>query len=1038
MKRVLALLVALLWWCPTACPQELANLRIAVDAEPGTPRTEALVALLRTRFTRVDVGNVAEADVVVLDRWEGAGDTRPDRHWRRDWARPYKPHVVLGGAARGAIPAWNLLGTRAGEPVEGPTERRDPGSTRPGPELSAPLFADGYAPLAFALLEAPDAHVALATRDAIGRPLALVWHQGRFVFFGPGAAADELGAEWKDVLLRCVAYAGGFHRSYGSALSPGASGADAHGELAWRLSGESPRLVGLAALVSDPAAPSSDDAEEWRSWLVRNGPYLVSDAEGRLRSDAGLVAFGAEPSSPGFVASVVARLSAESAEERATARRLLERHVEKGPGVYASRAEWDVWIEDAPALLVYCPSDQRWRLDGLQWGRSGEPTFTAWERVPGFRHGGRASHAADPELASRVPGASGPQSLLRVPFVWNAPLEVVMEELVQWLREAEFHGERELVLRNMLELGPHVFRFESAESLFALLDSVLLDCPALVTHLLAAAGPAAFDQFLDAVSIAEQLDPAVSRELDRAVEVLCRHPEVTAAFGERLAEAAAEERRTTHQREALLGGLALKGFPSDPSWVEPLTELVEREGVLDTPNLIRALAQHGDPRWLEAVRAEFPNIQKWHVSAEHVASIADMGGQGVELVVDLARAGTSAWRTELADHVDLGVLAVHRSPSHWFADPGEAELILRAILRQRGADPEWRDALLEASTADDEYTAVAALEVAARVLSRERSWPLIATALGHRSIWRRRAAAHAVATFHAGRDYARDVTLAATHDEDPWVQATALWALREPLGDRDAAVLARLEEVAASQSNTAPIARHALFRRNASDTPLLDAVHALAQPIATVASGRLDSPVPSDRWSAALWAAQQGVTGGELRRRVEHELRSWIDGQWSEEIEVDRVGEAASTQLVARLGEAAVLAVEQLRPFEWKGNAYAFEGHGGLVHAMGAGGWPLLGGLIFGSRVPLDVPELVWPSLPDANRWLAAMVAQREAHVLSVGRLGVVAAGVEFDTSAQRWRTLGEPGRAALLELEQHPSGAVREHARAVLVRLDE
>lgn len=82
MIRVLVLLVALGVWCPPAFAQKLANLHIVVDAEPGTPRTEALVALLRTRFTRVDVGAPATADVVVLDRLEGDGERGI---WSRRW-----------------------------------------------------------------------------------------------------------------------------------------------------------------------------------------------------------------------------------------------------------------------------------------------------------------------------------------------------------------------------------------------------------------------------------------------------------------------------------------------------------------------------------------------------------------------------------------------------------------------------------------------------------------------------------------------------------------------------------------------------------------------------------------------------------------------------------------------------------------------------------------------------------------------------------------------------------------------------------------
>lgn len=1060
MKRVLAVLVALLWWCPTAFPQELANLRIAVDAEPGTPRTEALVALLRTRFTRVDVGDPAEADVVVLDRWEGVGERRPDRHWRRDWARPYKPHVVLGGAARGAIPAWNLLGARAGEPVEGPTERRDPGSTRPGPELSAPLFADGYAPLAFALLEAPDAHVALATRDGIGRPLALVWHQGGFVFFGPGAAADELGAEWKDVLLRCVAYAGGFHRSYGSVLSPGASGADAHGELAWRLSGESPQLVGLAALVSDPAAPSSDGAEEWRAWFERHGPYLVRDAEGRLRSDAGLVAFGADPSSPGFVAGVVARLSAESAEERATARRLLERHVEDGPGVYASRAEWEGWLEDPQRFLMHFASDQRWRR---LWKEGDVSPLNAWDHAAALRGGGHSFHAVDPRLAARVPGSGGEPSLLRVPYIWNLPPEMACDVLLQWLRETETVPDRELVLRNMAEIGPDASRIAGAVAEWFDGGSALL-----VVRVLALGGPAIFEPFVKAAKLAEEvaragrpppveLDPAVAAklgservramhrlpiDLDVAVDVLMRHPLADGPFHGRVAAAAGAlpDGHWSELREALLGGLARSGAPVDPSWNEPLELLVARHGPLHTPNLIRALAQHGDDRWVDEFRQRFAALEKQtlELPAPAVAAVAGMGAGGLELFLESARKGTPAWRSRVASLVDLTALAHQRPPRDWLASESSIEVVAQALVLQDGAHREWHDALSHAATVDDDRTAVLALEAASRVLSLERSWPLLQGALLHTSTWRRRAAIHAIATFHVGREYVRDALLAATHDEDPWVQVAALWALRQPLGDRDAAVLDRLGEVAASPSEFAPVARHSLFRRTVSDAPLLDAVHALEEPMATVPSDRLDSKLSAERIAAALWAGRQGESDGERRRRIEHELLGWIDALWDPYIVLMDGATLELAQIASRLGEASLLAAERLRPFVWSGSAFAFEVHGEIARVMGTDGWPLLAGLIWGSDVPLDAPLLAWPSLPGAHRWLAMMVAQRESHVLSVGRLGVVVAGVDFDVSLARWRILGEPGRAALVELEQHPSAAVREHARAVLARLGE
>ncbi|MBI1380531.1 MAG: hypothetical protein GC161_05510 [Planctomycetaceae bacterium] len=1052
MKRVLALIVALLVWCSPALPQELANLRIAVDAEPGTPRTEALVALLRTRFTRVDVGSVAEADVVVLDRWEGIGERRPDRSWRSDWPRPHKPHVVLGGAARGAIPAWNLLGTHAGKPVEGPTERRDPGSTRPGPELTEAVFADGYAPLAFALLEAPDAHVALATRDGIGRPLAVVWHQGGFVFFGPGAAANELSAEWKDVLLRCIAYAGGFWRSVGI-FSPGAPGADARGEVAWRLSGKSPLVAGLAALVSDPHAPTSGDAGEWHDWFSRNGPYLVSDEQGRLQLDAGLLAFEAELSSPGFVASVVARLSAESAEERATARRLLERHVEGGPGVYASRAEWEAWIENERRTLVYVGSYQRWRRD---WAQGSMSTLAAWDRAPMFRAGGRSFHAVDPRMEVHVPGSDGPPSLLRVPYIWSLPPEAAADALMRWLQQTEDVAERELVLRNMAELGPDASRVAGAVAEWFAGDS-----PELVVRVLAAGGPATFDSFLRAAKLGEEVarasvDPQVKPDrsvaavvgmelvrfwerahidLDVPVEVLVRHPAADARFLGRVAAAAAglAENRWPVLQEALLGGLARSGAPSDPSWVGPLTTLLEREGSLDTLNLVGALVQHGDKRWLEAVRrcVAASAAEDLELPAKEVAALARMGAPGVELFLELAPKGTRTWRANLAPHVELPLLAQHLSPPEWLASSADFELILRVLVRQSNVHPSWYEALHEVAAGDDDRTAVPALEAAGRVLSRQRSRPLLEAALVHPSHWRRRAAAHAIAAFHPGADYARAAMLAASKDEDPWVQATALWSLREPLGDHDAIVVARLREVAESGSPFAAVARHALYRRTVSDTPLLDAVHGLNETIATAPSDRLESNFPKERWSAALWAAKQGEQDEERRQRVEHELRGWVADLWENGIDWDARGESDATRLLVRLGEAGLLEIERSQPYVWSGNAYAFEGHGGVVRAMGSDGWPLLAGMLWGIQVALDTPVFDWPSVPDASAWLATMLAQRESHGIAID------AGFDFDLSTGRWKSLGEAGRAALRELERHPSAAVREHAHAVLGRLD-
>jgi len=1030
MKRVLAVLVALLWWCPTAFPQELANLRIVVDAEPGTPRTEALVALLRTRFTRVEVGDPADADVVVLDRWEGPGERRPDRLWRSDWPRPHKPHVVLGGAARGAIPAWKLLGARAGEPVEGPTERRDPGSTRPGPELSARLFADGYAPLAFALLEAPDAHVALATRDGIGRPLALVWHQGGFVFFGPGAAANELGTEWKDVLLRCVAYAGGFWRSVGI-FSPGAPGADARGEVAWRLSGKSPHVAGLAALVSDPHAPTSGDAGEWHDWFSRNGPYLVSDEQGRLHLDAGLLAFEAELSNPGFVASVVARLSADSAEERATARRLLERHVEGGPGVYASRAEWEAWIETERRTLVYVGSYQRWRRD---WAQGSMSTLAAWDRAPTFRVGGRSFHAVDPRIELRVAGSEWAPSLLRVPYIWNLAPAVAADALMRWLEQTEDFTDRELVLRTMVELGPDASRLAGPVAEWFQGAS-----PELVARAFASAGPAAFEDFLEAAQLAEEahresLAPYV--DLEPPVDVLVRHPHVDSAFLGRMAAAAAAlpEGKWPQLTEALLGGLAREGVPPDASWTAPLLELVARYGPLHTSNLMRALARHGDERWVEEVRRRLEALEKQglELPAEQVAVLASMGAPGLALLLDVREKGTPTWRANLASYVDLDVLAAQRSPRDWFHSETGKGLVLRATVRHFISPSGWHEALLDAATHEDDRTAVPALEAAGRVLSRERSRPLLEAALVHPSRWRRRAAAHAIAAFHPGADYARDAMLAATKDDDPWVQATALWSLREPLGDQDAIVVARLREVAESTSPFAAVARHALYRRTVSDTPLLDAVHTLSEPIATAPSDRLESNFPTERWAAALWAAKQGEQDEERRQRVEHELRGWISGLWENGIDWDSRGESDATRLLVHLGEAGLLEIERSQPFVWSGNAYAFEGHGGVVRAMGSDGWPVLAGMLWGIQVALDTPVFDWPSVPDASPWLATMLAQRESNGVAVDR------GFDLDLSTRRWKSLGGAGRAALRELEQHPSAAVREHARAVLVRLDE
>lgn len=1031
MKRVLALIVALLWWCPTAFPQELANLRIVVDAEPGTPRTEALVALLRTRFTRVDVGDPAEADVVVLDRWEGNPERRPERYGWSDWPRPDKPYVVLGGAARGAIPAWNLLGARPAEPAEGPTERRDPGSTRPGPELSEAVFADGYAPLAFALFEAPDAHVALATRDGIGRPLALVWHQGRFVFFGPGAAADELGAEWKDVLLRCVAYAGGFYPWYGDVVSEGAPGADGRGELAWRLDGASPNGARWDALVSDPHAPRSDDLEEWRAWFSQRGLYLVADDSGRLYSDDGLLAFGAVPSHPDFLERVVANLSAASAEERATARRLLERHVEGTPDAYASRAEWDAWITEERRSLVYCPSDQRWRLDS--WDASSS-ALAAWELASGFCEGGRMFHAADPRLAAHVPGSDGPPSLLRVPYIWSLPPEAAADALMRWLQQTEDVAERALVLRNMAELGPDAALL--AGSVAAWFQGA---SPELVVRVFASAGPAAFEDFLNAAKLAEEAPRATPWpyvDFETPVDVLVRHPAVDGAFLGSLAATAAAlpEGKWPQLTEALLGGLARDGVQPDASWTSPLRELVARHGPLHTPNLMRALARHGDERWVEEVRRRLEVLEKQgqELPAEQVAGLAGMGAPGLELLFEATEKTTPAWRANLASYVELNVLAAQRSPRDWFRSEPGRELVLRALVRHSISPSGWHEALLEASTHEDDRIAVPALDAAGAVLSRARSWPLLEAALVHPSHWRRRAAAHAIAAFYAGADYTRDAWLAATHDGDPWVQATALWSLREPLGGRDAKVVARLREVAGGLSPFAAVARHALYRQTVSATPLLDAVHALSEPIATAPSERLESNFPKERWAAALWAAKQGEQGEERRERVEHELRGWIAGLWANGVDWDPRGESDATRLLVRLGEAGLLEIELSQPFVWSGNAYAFEGHGGVVRAMGTDGWPLLAGMIWSVRLHLDTPVFDWPSVPEASPWLATMLAQRESHGVAVD------SGFDIDLSTARWKSLGDPGRAALREIENHPATAVRAHARAVLARLDE
>ncbi len=1069
--------------------------------EPEDERTLALHALLTTRFPEARIvspgmgGEVGWEDaVLVLDggRHELPSTVRLWNAYGVGSQRPRLATVALGAAIPLHYERWELLGAR-GEALEfgpvrtvGRPEAPVQGTSRVDLNLDAATFGDGHAPLAFALREAPEVEIVLEGRDGAGRPLAVVWHQGKHVAFGPGGHPEELGAEWREVLLGCVEYASSFLPSFADGpYSPPHPAADAPGELAWWLGLEPPDLDRARALVVTEAAGPIEGTAEWRAWYASHRQALIAGKEGTLSPCRDLLAIDRGAGADDFLDVVLRGLAAEELSTRERSRRLLARHIDGGLGPSASLAEWQAWRAGEGSLLLFHPSDQRWRTDALA-RRLGRPTKSIPPGLRAQRHVRRNTvlpgASEIPSLTAALFGEPTGPAARHLPRLHGPSL---VEPLWQAWTSLERGPERVAQVAAFARLGPAAGAL--AERLHAAVaDDPSLAAPALEVY--AAAGPAHLERWFEAACWAEaQLGNDHEHSLGwnrsvRQVEASLRRMTLSQEMREsdyaRIAEQllVAIEESSAFRTQALLGGLAQShALPSD-AWIAPLERLATEDRAVPGAPLrpmwlerqtLRALGRLGNERSLRLLAAsDFLglSVHDW----AHESAVLAHGQAGLRLLLAAhptqARADAlrvrAAWIQAQNPREVLGADELASGDRLRTAMLELPAALGRSIDSGLGFSARELGAAIEVlAWHADGHTGLVAIHLLGWLCAWDRSSAgRLGELLTHPSVWRRRAAAYELCSPYRDVRPARDALLSATDDDDPWVRMFALWALREPEGEAGEALLRALTALAQQGGPAGHIAREAAERRSKplgwymrawqevnlerTHPPELDRLNDRRPEIRWQAAKDWASSDSAFEWLAALDSTDETERrrARELVARIDHELSAWVHER-VERMRTERFGGGPVTAQVGRLGHMPLPAVRRdfLAPARMPiGPRTTYETHKEALGYVGADAWPvLLESLWHWREHGLSDMAPAWRAAGGAADRLAPFLAMRLARDVTFPP----GAPREHDPShpshmGSFWKplfaALGEPGSAALRELASHPAPPVRVAAGAL------
>ena len=298
----------------TASEPALDPLGVLVLGRPDSARTHAVAELLRTEFARV-----------VVDGRDRPSLGFPDGPWVRVVVEPRgavvrppearawnAPRVWIGSAARiGSRSGW-FVGGEDAVPVG---DARSTGH-RVWPDGGARLpmlpehAMEGFTARTDRIADTPDARIVAESIDANDNPVALVWHQGNQVAFGPDFDSTASDTGWRRLFLDCV-------------------------------------------LLAGSTASSGDQPLQVRT-----------EKEPTLGHDVG---------STRFLEQLVDDLNDDDPLVRADARRQLARHVDGGPDPWEPSLNkragaYACWLDEIDEAWTFFPVDATWKHDpGKAW-----------------------------------------------------------------------------------------------------------------------------------------------------------------------------------------------------------------------------------------------------------------------------------------------------------------------------------------------------------------------------------------------------------------------------------------------------------------------------------------------------------------------------------------------------------------------------------------------------------------------------------------------------------------------------------------------
>lgn len=1058
----------------------LEPVKVSLGAEPGTARTEALLELLRTRFLEVEL-NADGADLWVIDSPTAFGDgERYFSFWRPyapvGFGASFGPRVFLGAAVPRAIEFFGFVGAEpAIARVETIASLGHPAAPSAPDEWSASALLGAHTPLAFALEQSPDVEVVWGAEDEHGRPVAVVWQQHRYLFFAPTGSPAELGEDGRAALLDTVAFAARLSTYEGQIVSKGAPGENASAELSWWLGRETVDLARCRELLSEDLADVAADVPSLRSWHADRGFALLADDAGRLVVDPDLEEFGSPASDEDFVERVLGALEATALAERDLARRLLARHVAGGPGTYASAAEWRQWLGRSAAYLVFCHPESRWHVDYAA-RENGVPPGS-WP--PSLRPRGRltlddAPAGASPEeivawLLSidpedrRYRGGLDPAlaQVVAVPLLaaWestaHAPKRPTIEHWIENLGRAT--SRIAVPLHASLERRP----LGNLVELRAIADARPVDAEPLVRALAKVARARQFHDFRPEGW--ERWHPLArfAPNIARAIDASNNASQAAGLVVDLAIDSVSGKRVLAADALALVAANCGSIRPEDRErLLDVLSEKAYMEAETVAPTTLAKLVQaSGETRWIETLDALLDRSR---------ASGRSMIDELAPAYLHLGPMGIARFERVLGDAVGLeharllGALArSEHIDDAWLEtclEDKNRRTLAYAVL---GQSPErwerWAGRLREAAVGADPDEAVLAVASLGNLAERLReAVPPLAEALAHASPWVRRGAA-----FELGSPY-RDVRAAeaalvrALDDTDRWVRHLAAWALREPSGVGEDAAARRLREIAAGDGVLAVVARDALQRRSPDPAWLVRKLRAVRPHQVLDDALSLATATPGLRWKAAQNLALSDEGGAlldrlldadpversaadETVRRIEHELRDWLD-HLCEVLDGEFYGGPATDEF-SGLGPVGIAHLEHelMRPYRFPIGSASYTELVIALERIGGPAWPVLAASIWHWRGHgLTDTAPAWESVArDSAQMLAPLLAMRLARDSALRCSFEWYADSRSEEVVARyllpmWEALGAEGEAALDELAKHPLADVRAAAARV------